>query len=133
MTTYLQAFAATGVFLLMCSAGPPAKAAPNMPHISGGVGLEARDELRAKEADYNLKITTAARSGAYLAGVRVIVEAPGGARLLNTEMRGPLLLVRLPPGSYTIRATLEGDTLTRAVVIPAQGRLDTMFQWEVSD
>jgi hypothetical protein len=131
MSKYLQALTTMAVLLLICSAGPSAAAAPNVPHISGGVGLEGRDELRAKEGDYSLKITTAARSGAYLAGVRVIVEAAGGTRLLNTEMEGPLLLVQLPPGSYTIKATFEGDTLTRTMVIPPRGHRDTMFQWDV--
>jgi hypothetical protein len=76
---------------------------------------------------------TTARSGAYLAGVRVIIEAAGGTQLLNVEMEGPLLLVRLPAGSYTIKATLEGETLTRTVAIPAQGRREAMFQWNVRE
>jgi hypothetical protein len=134
MGKYVQVITAA-VVLLICGGAASAAAqsvvSSSVPYISGGVGLAARDELLAKEAEYNLKVVTAARSGAYLSGVRVIIEAAGGKQVLNTEMEGPLLLVQLPPGSYTIKAMLGGEMLTRTVLIPAQGRRQAMFQWDV--
>jgi hypothetical protein len=130
MSRYAQTIIATGALLLLGSGAAPSVLA-EVPHTSGGVGLDAREQLAGTEGQYNLKIVTAATSGAYMAGVRVIIEGAGGKRLLNAEMEGPLLLVQLPPGAYTIRATHEGDTLTRAVTIPAQGRREAMFQWDV--
>jgi hypothetical protein len=31
----------------------------DVPHISGGIGSEERDQLRLKERDYNIKVITA--------------------------------------------------------------------------
>ena len=43
--------------------------AADVSYISGGIGTDEREELRAKEHDYNVKVVTAAESGDYLSGV----------------------------------------------------------------
>ena len=49
--------------------------AADAPHISGGTGADERAELLAKEKEYNLKVLAAAKSGDYLAGVKVTIES----------------------------------------------------------
>ncbi len=80
--------------------------AADVPHISGGVGADERQGLLAKERDYNLKIIGADKSGNYLADVQVVIESARKERVLDTTMDGPILLAKLAPGTYTIRATL---------------------------
>jgi hypothetical protein len=46
-------------------------------------------------------------------------------------MDGPILLVKLIPGTYTIAATSEAKTLTRRVTVAAQGLQRADFRWEV--
>jgi hypothetical protein len=70
--------------------------------------------------DYNLKIIAADTSGDYLADVQVVIESAKTGRMLDTTMDGPILLVKLVPGTYTIRATSCDRTLTRTVTIGAQ-------------
>lgn len=106
--------------------------AADVPYISGGAGEDARQELLAKERDYNLKIIAADKSGDYLAGVQVVIESARKERVLDTTMDGPILLVKLPPGTYTIRATSDAKTLTRSVTIAAQGLRRADFRWDVS-
>ena len=106
--------------------------AADVPYISGGAGADAREELLAKEKEYNLKIIAADKSGDYLAGVKVVIESARKEQVLGTTMEGPILLVKLPPGTYTIRATSDGQTLTRAVTIPAQGLRQVDFRWGTS-
>jgi hypothetical protein len=106
--------------------------AADVPYISGGVGEDARQELLAKERDYNLKIIVADKSGAYLADVQVVIESARKERVLDTTMDGPILLVKLAPGTYTIRATSDAKTLTRTVTIAAQGLRQVDFRWDVS-
>jgi hypothetical protein len=79
--------------------------AADAPHVSGGTGADERAELLAKEKEYNLKILGAAKSGDYLAGVKVVIESAKKERVLDTTMDGPILLAKLAPGTYTIRAT----------------------------
>jgi len=106
--------------------------AVDVPHISGGVGEDARQELLAKEKEYNLKIIAAEKSGDYLANVKVVIESARKERLLDTTMEGPILLAKLAPGTYTIKATSGGRTLTRTVTIPAQGVRQVDFRWDIS-
>ena len=104
----------------------------DVPYISGGVGEDARQELLAKEREYNLKIIAADKSGDYLADVQVVIESARKERMLDTTMEGPILLVKLAPGTYTISATSDEKTLTRTVTIGAQGLAQADFRWDVS-
>ena len=106
--------------------------AADVPYISGGAGADAREELLAKEKEYNLKVITAEKSGDYLAGVKVVIESARKERVLDTTMDGPILLVKLAPGTYTIRATSDAKTLTRTVTTAAQGLRQADFRWDVS-
>lgn len=129
MKKRMQIVASMGVLVLIAGGAVPAAAAPSAPHVSGGVGIGEREDLLAREGDYNFKVVTAERSGAFLAGVHVVIEGAGGERVLDTEMQGPLLLARLAPGSYTMRAVLGGEVLTRTVVIPEHGRREALLHW----
>ena len=106
--------------------------AADVPYMSGGAGADAREELLANEREYNLKIIVADTSGAYLANVQVVIESPGKERVLDTTMDGPILLAKLAPGTYTIRATSDAKTLTRTVTIAVQGLRQVDFRWDVS-
>jgi hypothetical protein len=106
--------------------------AADVPYISGGTGADERQELLAKERDYNLKIIVADKSGDYLADVQVVIESARKERVLDTTMDGPILLAKLAPGTYTIRATSDARTLTRTVTIAAQGLRQADFRWDVS-
>src|SRR5262249_50082095 len=123
--TYLRlAIAATALLALAV-----VTRAADVPHISGGIGSTEREELRAKEREYNLKVVTAMKSGDYLSGVQIVIESATKERMLETTMAGPILLARLPPGSYTIEATVGGQTLTQTVAIQAQGLRQVDLRW----
>jgi hypothetical protein len=127
MNRCIQVLATTAVVLL--TFGMEARAA-DAPSISGGAGADAREELLAMEREYNLKIIAAENSGDYLANVKVVIESSRKALVLDTTMDGPILLAKLAPGTYTIKATSDGQTLTRTVTIPAQGLRQADFRWD---
>jgi hypothetical protein len=127
MDRWNQVLVTTAIVLVTCSMGAQAADAP---YISGGTGADERAELLAKEKEYNLKILAAAKSGDYLAGVKVVIESATKERVLDTTMDGPILLTRLTPGTYTIKATSGSQTLTRTVTIAAQGLRQADFRWD---
>ncbi len=129
MNRGIQMLATAAVLLLTFTM--EARAA-DVPHMSGGAGADARQELLAKEREYNLKIIVADTSGAYLAAVQVVIESARKERVLDTTMDGPILLAKLAPGTYTIRATSDAKTLTRTVIIAPQGLRQVDFRWDVS-
>ena len=75
-----------------------------IPYLSGGVGLDERDALRAVSGEYNLHVTFAQREGNYLSDVHVAIQNANGATLLETVPQGPWLFTKLPPGRYTVIA-----------------------------
>src|SRR5262245_42711382 len=125
MSRYARPAVVAALALILAA---PVRAA-DVPHVSGGVGRADGAELRTKERDYNLKVVTAMKSGDYLSGVQIVIESAANERMLETTMAGPILLATLPPGSYTIKATAGGQTLTQTVAIDPQRLRQVDFRW----
>jgi hypothetical protein len=126
MDRFIRVLVTMAIVLLMLST--EARAA-DVSYLSGGVGADSRDELLAKEKEYNLKIVAAETSGDYLAGVQVVIQSARKEQVLDATMDGPILLARLAPGRYTITAVSDGQALTRSVTVPAQGLGRVDFRW----
>lgn len=127
MTTTFRLVIVATTAVLMTLAGAPHAA--DVPFVTGGTGADERADLQAKEKDYNLKIVAAATSGDYVADVWVVIESAAKKSVLETKMDGPILLAKLPPGTYTIKATYGPSTQTRTVNVPAQGLREAGFRW----
>jgi hypothetical protein len=84
-------------------------------YISGGVADSGMRAIDAEEKAYNLKILfTAGRE--YLADVGVRIVDSKDNEVLSTTTQGPVLLVRMPPGSYVVETkALRGSLLDRHV------------------
>ena len=104
--------------------------ADNVSYVSGGVGADSREELLAKESEYNLKIVAAATSGDYLADVQIVIAGARTGPVLDATMEGPILLAKLSPGTYTVKATSDAQTQTKTVTIPTQGQRQIDFRWD---
>jgi hypothetical protein len=76
--------------------------------MSGGIGDEARDEMRKAAAAYSVHMVFSDREGSYLAGIPFVVTRPNGKELYAGVSAGPLLYLKLPPGSYQISAQFDG-------------------------
>ena len=105
----------------------------NIPYISGGVGSDERDTLRAMTHRDNLQLSFALVDGKYLGGAEVRIKDNMGKEVLEAAADGPLLFAKLPMGSYTVQATTMGQTLTRNVSIPPKGQAQIYFTWEDDD
>jgi hypothetical protein len=100
----------------------------NIPYISGGVGSDERDTLRAMTHGDNLQLSFALADGKYLGGAELNVKDNMGKEVLEAAADGPLHFAKL--GSYTIHATTMGQTLTRNVSIPPKGQAQIYFTWK---
>lgn len=88
--------------------------------VSGGVGMEAREQLRQRAEDYELKLVFAATpSGDYLAEIPVTITDRRGNKVVEAVSEGPWMYVELPSGAYTVRADHAGQTQTRQVSVRA--------------
>ncbi len=83
--------------------------------LSGGVGMADRAQIEAQQNNYSTKIVFSGQGGAFVSGVMVNVKDSKGNGLVTTTTDGPILLVNLPKGSYTVEATVEGTTKTSKI------------------
>jgi hypothetical protein len=106
------------------------KSYEGIPYVSGGIGLDEREELEASGKDYNLKLTFAVREGNYLGDVKVSIVSSSGKKILDAVSEGPWFFTRLPPGRYSVRAEVKDKTLQRAFEVKAKGQTRLNFLWQ---
>lgn len=103
--------------------------------VSGGVGEDSRERLAVLSAGFgfNLRLTFALASGDYLSAVAVRIVDASGRTVLETTSEGPILLVRLPVGRYTVAAMAGGREVARVLELAAERPAAAVFRWPAVD
>lgn len=118
--TLLLALSQACTLALAQSADPPIQLEPQkagaVTYVCGGVGVDEQQAIKAQAAKYDLMLTFAVSSGAYLADVDVEVKDAKGAVVLSARCDGPIMLVDLPGrGPWRVTALANGQTRQRTV------------------
>ncbi|CAM2181752.1 carboxypeptidase regulatory-like domain-containing protein [Burkholderia sp. AU19243] len=108
---------------------PEASQQGDVSFVSGGIGKDQSTAFERNEAAWPLALRFTGKGGEYLADVHVRIVDGKGTELLKTDARGPYMLVKLPPGRYTVHASYQGSDETRAVTVGAKGGAKAAFQW----
>jgi hypothetical protein len=99
---------------------PSATLEPGGPaFITGGVGKEDADRMRAIAPEYPLELVFVRRANEgeeFVADVRLTIADEGG-RVLVDQASGPIVLVRVPAGVYTVSAEYAGQLKTQRVAV----------------
>jgi len=98
-------------------------------YVSGGVGDKELEQVNLASKDYNLKLILAEKSGVYAAGVKVLIVDRKGKPVLDLPSAGPIVLTRLAPAKYRIRAIYEGQEAEKAVSLIAGRQTTLKFIW----
>lgn len=99
-------------------------------YLTGGVGYDESQAIKAASHDYPLALTFAAtQGGAYLASVTVRIADAQDKTVLNATSDGPYLLVKLPAGRYKVSATFDGKPQTRHVTVSSGSTARETFTW----
>jgi hypothetical protein len=113
---------------------PPVRQQGNVQYVSGGVGLDESESMRAAEKDYPLTLVFAQQmdgQNAYAADVPVTITDSKGTTVLQTTTNGPYLLVKLPAGQYKIASTFNGKELVRQATVGGAGsHTRAVFEWK---
>lgn len=98
--------------------------------ITGGVGIEEREEIARWESSFNVKIVTATQgAGAFIASAHVDIHR-GEELVFDRTMDGPWMLLRMEPGRYVVTANADGRLRRAQLVVPATGRATLVLRWE---
>jgi len=102
-------------------------------YVAGGVGSDEADAMRRAAASYPLLLELVSPGGGwhdqYVADAQVEIDGPAGEQLLATTVDGPLLLVRLPAGSYVLHVAWNGITERRNLTIAQGERQHVVFEF----
>lgn len=109
---------------------PQSKTENGITYMSGGVGKPEAKAMEEEARHYPLSMVfSAAKDNEFLAAVQVTIKNGTGKQVLNTVSDGPILLVKLPAGKYSIAAEANGKILHRTVEVPAKGDRQLSFHW----
>lgn len=128
MNSHTYRYAAHAALAAALALGGAWAGAQEPEYISGGVGAEQREEMKAQRGEYNLLLTFADRDGEMLAGVALTVRDRQGRTVLELPEAGPMVYAKLPPGSYRIVATAGGKQQVRAANV-GRGPREVAFHW----
>ena len=100
-----------------------------VPYISGGIGLDEREQLETMGRNYDLKLVFAVQQGNYLSNVNVAIKGSSGKVVLEGVSNGPWFYADLPTGTYRISATAMGKTITKTAGVTEGRRTMLNFLW----
>ena len=88
-------------------------------YACGGIGVDESTAMRAAMKSHPLSLLFARADGAYLADVSVTLTGVGGASGAPVTLRanGPVCLVNLPAGNYTVEAVTDGMSKRQTVTV----------------
>jgi hypothetical protein len=98
-------------------------------YVSGGVGSDEKEAMDAARPEYNVHLLFAQGRGEYLSNVKVSVSDANNHAILDTIADGPMLFVNLRPGSYIIRADLDGRVLQKKLNVTSKKSAAVTFLW----
>jgi len=98
--------------------------------VTGGVGLDERNELNATRASYNLSLLFSVQGkGNFLSDVKVRITDLRGNVFLETVSDGPILLAKLPSGRYIVTADVNGEAYHKTVSVGGKKNTSLSFTW----
>ena len=96
-----------GVSAFDAYAGPMPVHRGQISYITGGIGEDEEDAMKAAAGDYNLLISNAEKDGEFTAGTNLVIRDAKGNEVLRARNTGPLFYAQLPPGRYVVDANYE--------------------------
>ncbi len=85
-------------------------------YACGGIGVDESTAMRAAMKSHPLSLLFARADGAYLADVAVTLTGAAGAPV-SLRAGGPVCLLNLPAGNYTVEAASEGVRKRQTVTV----------------
>lgn len=128
-----MAFAAIATAAAQEAPMPQQQLLGDVAYLNGGAGDEEVQYIRQSMKEYTLALAFA-RAGSpraeYVASVSVTIKDAKGQTVFELPSVGPYLLVKLPPGRYSVVAIYNDATQTRPVSVgKTVGPLAT-FTWK---
>jgi len=90
-------------------------------YLNGGSGDEERAAMAARQHEFPFKVVMSGAGGEFVVADKLSVSTPQG-ELLAIRDAGPIVMIKLRPGQYTLEATWQGKTERRSVRLAASAQ-----------
>jgi len=105
-----------------------------MGYLNGGFGKEQADLMRDMASQFPVRMTFSQHNGTqntdeFIADVRLTVTDSAGRTVVNLASQGPIFLLRLPEGSYSVEAEHRGEVKTRRFDVVMGRHQELAFSW----
>jgi hypothetical protein len=126
-----------GVRVAQADVLPPIQTRGEVQFVSGGIGKDEADAMKQAEAQFPLALEFAASAeksasdapAPLVSDAVVAIRDTRGRDVLSARSDGPLLLVRLPSGKYTIEVVWNGMRKTRTIALADGKRQHVVFDF----
>jgi hypothetical protein len=105
----------------------------NIQFISGGIGSDESASIKAVAKKWPLYIEFSKRDenkSVWISEVSVTITDAKGQQVFTQSNQGPMLLVGLKPGKYSIQASYEDVKMVRSLTVSSSQFQKISFQWK---
>jgi hypothetical protein len=96
-------------------------------YTSGGVGQDEEQAFKQEAPNWPLALQFSGAGGEFIADVHVSIVKRDGTKVLEAVSQGPFMLVKLPPGAYTLHVEYKQQPQQKDVNI--SGHASAAFRW----
>ena len=97
-------------------------------YISGGASQDDRASMAGRQAEFPFTVMLSVPNGEMAVADRLSVLTPQGSLLIVRDA-GPVVMMKLPPGPYTLEASYQGRVERRAIQVAANAQT---LNWRLS-
>lgn len=102
-------------------------------YVNGGIGDDQTRYMQSIAKNWPLHLMfSQLKANEFIAAVNLLIVDSRDTTFLQLDSAGPLTYVQLPPGTYRITASHQGESQTRKVTISSKNRSDVHFHWKGS-
>jgi len=98
-------------------------------YTSGGIGQDEEQAFKQAAPNWPLALQFSGAGGEYIADVHLSIVKRDGTKVLEAVSQGPFMLVKLPPGAYTLDVAYKHQQQQKSVKI--SGHTSVAFRWNV--
>ncbi|MGE3622832.1 MAG: hypothetical protein AB7H77_03010 [Bdellovibrionales bacterium] len=99
-------------------------------YVSGGIGEQETDALESQASNYNLRLISSDKDGAYVPDTDLVIKSREGGELISVKDAGPLFYAKLPPGQYVVEAAQGSARKERNITIRKNSPATMHLVWE---
>ena len=112
---------------------PPVQSMNGIKYIEGGVGKDEAIAMQKEGRGYPLNLVfSAGPQNQFIAAVRVTIK-DGAKTIFEDVADGPIFLVDLPSGKYSVEAEFRGKTVRQTAQVQGKQTLRLDFHWKDAD